>query len=214
MVTSVRRTDDFELDGTGISAAWSHAEWMPILPIKGVATHSTRAKIVYSITGIYCLFDCEDHLLMSTGLPDNADLWNQDVVEAFFWPDESQRLYFEYELSPLSSELALMVPNDGGQFMGWSPWHYEGDRRCRRATAVRGGEKIPGASITGWSAEFFVPFSLLKGLGNVPPAPGTRWRANFYRIDYDHSAQTLFGWSTSVADTFHDFKQFGTLHFT
>jgi hypothetical protein len=98
--------------------------------------------------------------------------------------------------------------------MGWSPWHYEGDRRCRRATAVRGGEKIPGASITGWSAEFFVPFSLLKGLGNVPPAPGTPWRANFYRIDYDRSAQTLFAWSTSVADTFHDFKQFGALHFT
>jgi hypothetical protein len=213
MTTTVKRVDDFELDGSGSSPAWNAAEWLPILPIKGVSTAATRAKMVYSSSGIYCHFECDDHLLMCSNLKDNDDLWNEDVVEAFFWPEESQQLYFEYELSPLGMELPLLVPNNGGDFMGWLPWHYEGARQTRRTTSIRGGPKSPGATITGWSAEFFIPFALMRGLRNVPPAPGTRWRANFYRIDYDRNEQTLFAWSTGISNTFHDFQQFGTLTF-
>jgi hypothetical protein len=214
MEARIRCVDDFELEGTGTASAWNNADWLAILPIKATATHATQVKVVYSNTGIYCLFDCVDHLLMSTGLKDNQDLWNEDVVEAFFWPDETQNLYLEYELSPLNAELMLIVPNNNGVFMGWSPWHYEGNRCCLRATSVRGGTKSPGASITGWTAEFFIPFALMTGLRNVPPTPGTTWRANFNRIDYDAGGQTLFAWSTGIANTFHDFKQFGTLLFT
>jgi hypothetical protein len=212
--TQIRRVDDFELDGTGSAGAWNSAEWLTVVPIKGIATHATQAKMVYSAAGVYCLFDCADHLLMSTALKDHADLWNEDVVEVFFWPDESQHLYLEYELSPLNAELVLMVPNNNGQFMGWIPWHYVGDRRCRHATTIRGGGKSPGAAIKGWTAEMFIPFALMLGLRNVPPVAGTKWRANFYRIDYDGNEQTLFAWSTGVANTFHDFKQFGTVCFT
>jgi hypothetical protein len=213
MNATAKRIDDFELDGSGSSAAWNAAEWMPIIAIKGISSAATRCKIAYSSTGIYCLFDCDDHLLKCSDLKDHDDLWNEDVVEAFFWPDESQQLYFEYELSPLGMELPLLIPNHQGEFMGWTPWHYHGDRRTRRATAVRGGPKQPGATITGWSAEIFIPFALLRGLGNVPPAPGTQWRTNFYRIDYDGNEQTLFAWSTGVRNSFHDLKNFGTLTF-
>ncbi len=213
MNATVKRIDDFELDGTGSARAWNAAEWMPILPIKGVSSAATRCKIAYSSTGIYCLFECADHLLKCTDLKDNDDLWNEDVVEVFFWPDESQHLYFEYELSPLGVELPLIIPNNQGDFMGWSPWHYEGARKIRRATSVRGGEKKAGATVTGWSAEFFIPFALLRGFRNVPPTPGTQWRGNLYRIDYDGNEQTLFAWSTGVTNTFHDFKNFGTLTF-
>jgi hypothetical protein len=122
-------------------------------------------------------------------------------------------VYLEYELSPLGVELPLLVSNSGGAFMGWSPWQYTGDRRIRRATAVRGGTKAPGAAVIGWSAEFFIPFRLLTGLRNVPPAPGTQWRANFYRIDYDKSEQTLFAWATGINNSFHDLRQFGAITF-
>ena len=101
------------------------------------------------------------------------------LLKRFFWPDERQDLYLEYELSPLGAELPLIIPNHAGSFMGWSPWHYTGNRKTRRATSVRGGPATPGATITGWSAEFFIPFALLQGLGNVPPKSGAKWRANF-----------------------------------
>ena len=68
------------------------------------------------------------------------------------------------------------------------------------------------AAVTGWRAEVFIPYELLKPLGNVPPRPGTRWRANFYRIDHDGGASTGWDWAR-VGASFHDFHNFGTLVF-
>ncbi len=209
----VQQAIDFDLSGDGASPAWHSAAWIPLTCIKGKSTVATRLKLLYSTTGFYCLFDCEDHLLMCSDLNAYDDLWKEDVVEGFFWPDESQHLYLEYELSPLGAELLLLVPNHEGRFQGWSPWHYQGDRRARRATSIRGGTKSPGAIITGWTAEFFIPFSLMVGLRNVPPLPGTRWRANFYRIDHEHEDQSWFAWAPRVRDGFHDLPHFGTVTF-
>lgn len=143
---------------------------------------------------------------------DFLDLWTEDVFEFFLWPDERYSVYFEYEISPLGYELPILVPNFGGQFLGWRPWHYEGERRIQKATAVRGGEKRSGAEISGWTAEVFVPYDLLKPLPNVPPQPGTRWRANVYRVDYDSPRSTGWDWSR-VGLSFHDYAKFGALIF-
>ena len=121
-------------------------------------------------------------------------------------------MYFEYEISPLGFELPILVPNFDGKFLGWRPWHYEGPRKTRKATAVFGGPKQSEATVTGWRAEIFMPYELLKPLANVPPKPGTRWRANFYRMDYDggrHTSWDLF----PVGPGFHEFRKFGTLVF-
>ena len=139
-------------------------------------------------------------------------LYKEDVVEVFLWTDEAQPLYFEYELSPLNYELPILVPNHGGTFFGWRPWHYEGERRTRHATSVQGGEKKSGATIRGWTAEFFIPYALLKPLGNVPPKPGTRWRANLYRIDYDAAEPRHWQWQPT-SGSFHEYERFGTFLF-
>ena len=71
------------------------------------------------------------------------------MYEVFLWTDERYSIYFEYEISPLNYELPLLVPNFGGEFLGWRPCHYEGKRKIRKATAVRGGPKKSGAVIHG-----------------------------------------------------------------
>ena len=43
---------------------------------------------------------------------DFEDIFNEDVVEAFFWPEESSVIYFEYELSPYNYELPILVACD------------------------------------------------------------------------------------------------------
>jgi hypothetical protein len=205
---------DFELTGDGGAPAWNAASWIELVPIDGGGeSYRTRAKLLWSERGIYVLVDNEDRKLSNTALGDNDDLFKEDVVEAFFWPDETQRLYFEYELSPLGAELPLLVPNDGQDFLGWLPWRYFGDRRPRRAVKVRGGEQQPGAAVSGWSAEFSIPFALLRALQNCPPQPGTRWRGNVYRIDYDGGRQALYAWSPRVGHSFHNFQEFGTFVF-
>jgi len=213
LVYRVARTEDFTVDGKGSAAAWSKAEWQALTP-RGAAdkAYPGRFKMLYSATGLYVLMDGEDRTLRATFKDDFLDLWTEDVFEFFLWPDERYPVYFEYEISPLGFELPILVPNFGGQFYGWRPWHYEGARKTQKAVAVRGGPATTGASITGWSAEVFVPYDLLKPLQNVPPKSGTKWRANVYRMDYDGGRTVSWNWSP-VRGTFHQPDKFGTLVF-
>lgn len=210
---SIKKTNDFEIDGTGSAPAWQQAAWVDIPFRHGPdSTMKTRAKVVYSDQGIYFLFACEDQMLSASLTEDFADLYEEDVVEVFLWTDEEHPIYFEYELSPLNYELPIIVPNFEGTFFGWRPWHYEGEKKTRHATSVKGGKKESGASITQWTAEFFIPFALLKPLKNVPPQKGTTWRANMYRIDYDGDAFKSWQWQPT-SGSFHEYKKFGTFVF-
>jgi hypothetical protein len=69
------------------------------------------------------------------------------------------------------------------------------------------------AAVEGWMAEFCIPFSLLRGLGNNPPESGTRWRANMYRVDYDSGEPVQWAWCEKTGTHFHDYRQFGTIMF-
>ncbi len=209
----IRRTEDFVVNGRGDASAWKKADWEP-LNLRTVDGHKykTHVKMLYSETGLYVLMEAEDRTITATMKADFLDLWNEDVFEFFLWPDERYPVYFEYEISPLGFELPILIPNFGGEFLGWRPWHYDGKRKTQTATTTIGGPKQSGASVAGWKAEVFVPYDLLKPLQNVPPQPGTRWRANFYRVDYDDEKSTSWDWAR-VGGSFHEFEKFGTLIF-
>ena len=214
-VLKIGKTDDFTVTGRGTAENWSEARWIPVppLPDQDSGAPDTRAKVLYSDTGIYFLFQCEDRRLSATMDADFMKLWNEDVVEVFLWPDEATPTYFEYEISPLNYELPILVHNrDGDRDLAhWMPFMYDGDRKTRHKTSVTGGNKESGASISRWTAEFFIPFELLRPLNNNPPEPGTRWRGNLYRIDYDRG-QTLWAWQP-VKGNYHEYRKFGTFLF-
>ena len=210
---SVKPTDDFEVTGAGDHAAWRQADWVTLRRREPDGhPYDTRFKTLYSSTGLYFLIDATDRTLTATMNEDFMDLWNEDVFEVFLWTDERYPMYLEYEISPLNHELPILVPNFGGQFLGWRPWHYDGERRTRKATSTMGGPKQPQASIEGWRAEFFIPYALLRPLQNVPPKPGTRWRANVYRMDYDEGRRAQWEWA-HVEKSFHEYERFGDLLF-
>ena len=210
---TIKKTEDFEVSGEGKAPAWQQTEWINIPQRQGRDDGwKTQAKVLYSDKGIYFLMQCEDSILTATLEEDFTNLYNEDVVEVFLWTDESHPVYFEYEISPLNYELPIMVPNLGGTFMGWLPWHYEGERKTIHATSVQGGEKKSGAKVNGWTAEFFIPYALLKPLGNVPPKKGTAWRANLYRIDYDEKEYKTWQWQPT-SGSFHEYQKYGTFVF-
>jgi predicted TIM-barrel fold metal-dependent hydrolase len=212
-VLHVRRTNDFDVTGDGRNQAWSKTDWEKIpLRTKDGLPYESRMKLLYSPTGLYVLFDASDKKLSATIAEDFQNLWEEDVFEIFLWPDEKQSVYFEYEISPLGNELPILVPNFNGKFLGWRPWHYEGGRKTRKATAVAGGPKQPQGAISGWTAEICIPYELLSPLANVPPEPGSAWRANFYRVDYDDGKPTRWTW-VPVGPSFHEFQKFGKLVF-
>ncbi|MFD2937164.1 carbohydrate-binding family 9-like protein [Spirosoma flavum] len=208
----VRKTNDFQVNGNGDNIEWRKAGWVPITVQKASGkTLSTKVKVLYSTTGIYFLFQCEDDKLTATIQEDFGALYNEDVVEVFLWPDQSVPIYFEYELSPLNYELPILVPNLNGKFQGWKPWNYEGDTKVQHATSIQGGNKVSNATIKSWMAEFFIPYRLLNPIVQTPPTAGTKWKGNLYRIDYDRDYAT-WSWQ-KTSGSFHEFKKFGTLVF-
>jgi len=199
----IKPTQDFEIKADTSIFNWKEAAWISLPHRNGPNQYLTKLKILYSKTGIYCLYFCEDKIITATLKEDFSNLYNEDVVEVFFWPDESEPLYFEYELSPLNYELPILVPNFNGKFLGWLPWHYEGARKTRH-------EVIVGKD-SSWTASFFIPYSLLMPLNHMPPGKATAWRCNFYRIDYDEGNSE---WSWQLTQTnFHDIKRFGKMIF-
>ena len=204
----IKQTPDFAVTGDGTALQWKNADWVPVLSRSNPKTsYHANVKLLYSTLGIYCLFSCEDRKITATLNADFADLFKEDVVEVFFWPDEAVPIYFEYELSPNNYELAILVPNLNGNAFGWRPWHYEGDRTTRHATRIFHDDK----GITSWTAEFFIPYSLLSPILKTPPQKGSQWRANMYRIDYDEEV-SYFSWQLTRKN-FHDYQRFGTLLF-
>lgn len=211
-VLLIRKTDDFQLTGTGTDPHWNRASWLIIPPLKpDLKTYSTKAKVLYSETGIYFLFVCEDKKIIATMQADFLDLWNEDVIEIFMQSDTTVPAYFEYELSPLNYELPISIFNEKGKLNSWIPFHYEADRKTRHATTVQGGAQKSGAIIDSWTSEIFIPYKLIKPLLNEVPASGTQWKGNLYRIDYD-KGEILWAWQRNSGD-FHEYDKFGTFKF-
>jgi hypothetical protein len=214
-VYTVVKSDDFTVTGDGSNPNWEKAEWLPLSqrrPAEVDLSRATKVKMLYSPAGVYCLFDCSDKKITATMEADFLDLWKEDVVEVFFWTDETIPFYFEYEISPLNYELPIMISNQEGELLRWQPFHYESNRQTQHAVTVRGGDQKPHAEISGWTAEVFIPYKLFSPLANVPPESGTRWRANFYRVDYDEERSKSWSWQLTERN-FHDYLRFGTLLF-
>ena len=208
----VKHTNDFELTGDGKNKAWEGASWNLMTSSEKGESRKTRFKILYSDKGVYFLFHNEDGVLTATKTADFEKLWLEDVAEVFLWPDTTETIYFEYEISPLNYELPLIIPNLKGKFLGWIPWQYTGDRKVIHFTHVEGGEKKSGSKITAWYAEFFIPYTLMSPLPNVPPKSGTSWRGNMYRVDYDAQKTVRWHWKP-IETNFHQFSKFGVLIF-
>lgn len=200
---SIGKTPDFTVNGKGDATEWKKADWVTLAHRSGnMRNYEAKVKLLYSDSGIYCLFHNKDNKITSTMSKDFSDLWKEDVVEIFFWTDEKFPIYFEYEISPRNYELPIIVPNMNGKFLGWLPWHYDGPRRIKHATDVQGDA---------WTAEVYIPFKLLAPLTNVPPQKGMTWRCNIYRLDHDDGV-TRWSWQP-VRTNFHDFELFGVIRF-
>ena len=209
----VKKCADFNLTGAGDNNAWSKTEWNYLTKLDtGGKINSSKFKILYSVKGIYVLFNGDDDKISTQYDKDFEELFKGDVFEVFFHSDPKIPLYFEYEINQLNKELVLLVSNINGKFHGWIPWHYQKERRIKKMVNVVGGQKIANAAITSWSAELFFPYDLFQPLGNVPPTSGTIWNANFYRLDYDSGKMIRWAWGP-VQNSFHEMEKFRVIKF-
>ena len=188
----------------------------PEATLPACSVWETMVRLASTSSALHIEFTAQDRVLTASQETDGAQLWREDVFEVFLWPDETIPAYFEYEISPLGAELPLMVINTGRSFHGWRPWPYDEATRVRKTVTIEAeGSTTPprsGQLIDGWRAEVSIPYALLKPVGHRAPEPGDRWRANFYRIDYDDGLPRVWAWRPTMRN-FHEPDRFGTLVF-
>jgi hypothetical protein len=172
----------------------------------------SQFKIMYSLKGVYILFQGEDLMISSDFENDFDELFKGDVFEIFFHPNPSEPLYFEYEISPLEKEMVLLMVKKDTFISGWKPWPYDKESRVLKKINIIGGVMKAYVPIKSWKAELFFPYSLLSPFLNIPPVKGTRWKANFCRLDYDTGKIIKWAWAP-VEESFHETERYFPLLF-
>lgn len=213
----VRKCNDFQLTGKGNNTEWNKTGWTSLTKLdKSGEDYKSQFKILYSLTGIYVLFQSEDKKITTKDYKDFENIFNGDVVEVFFHPAPNVIEYFEYEVNQLDKELILTISNLNGQnWVSWIPWHHDGKNGSgiKKMVNVIGGEKELNGKIQSWSAEIFFPYGALGLLPHVPPASGSLWNANFCRLDYDSGTMVKWSWSPTIEKSFHELNKFLSIKF-
>jgi hypothetical protein len=208
----VRSCEDFQITGKGDHNQWGKTKWNVLQKLdKGGKDYKSLFKVLYSANGIYVLFYGEDEKITSSFAQDFDKIFQGDVFEVFFRPDPTEPVYFEYEVSALDKELVLLMVNRNNKITGWVPWPYE-NNKVEKAVHISGGEMRPGATIKSWTAELFIPYTLLSAYNQSPPEKGMCWSANFCRLDYDSGKMVKWAWAP-INTSFHEIDRYNPLLF-
>ncbi|MFM7101379.1 MAG: amidohydrolase family protein [Verrucomicrobiota bacterium] len=205
-VVAARRVGrDFRPDGRLGEPEWSGA---PVFPLEQEARDgrvrpglSTACRLLWSDRFLYLGFECPYTALSDHGRPQAAEritsgsaLWDRDVVEFFCAPDPAKLTHYtEYEWAPNNEALDLRIRRPEFDF-AWNSkmeWKVRVDRPRRV-----------------WTCEARIP---LAALHDRAPLPGTRWRANLYRID--RAGGAFLASNPLLSGSFHTPERFGWLEF-
>lgn len=154
------------------------------------------------------LFSAGDDHLEATMLAHDAPLYEQDVVEVFFAPEELTR-YFELEVSPRGTVFdARIVSPDGERatMLVDRRWNCEGLIAAVRVVTESNGAMSVDTLLR-------IPFA---SVGRSTPRQGERWRVNFFRVDrHPRLGDEFSAWQPTMRSPadFHVPAAFGTLQF-
>jgi len=168
----------------------------------------TEVRSFWTETHLYLLFTCPykdlNLFLPARNSGPRDKLWDRDVVEMFLGDDWTNiRHYREFEIAPTGDWIDLAIDLDRDS--------YDQSWRSGWTTAARIDE-----SAHVWYAAARIP---LSAVSSSPVKPGTKWRANLYRIEglgLDARRHFLCWQPTCVVnrDPNHVPENFGTLVFT
>ena len=193
------------IDGNLAKPPWSALAPVALVPSDGslapAGFQATLLRVAHDGARLLVAFECKDAHVWGTHRGRNQPIYEEEVVEAFLAPSDA-RHYFELEANPFGAWLEARVESPE---MRRQTMRIDLDWTCagwERAARVREG---------GWDVEWAIPF---VSIGAPAPQPGSRWRANFFRIDQANGGE-YSAWSPTLADPpdFHLPARFGVLHF-
>jgi len=158
-------------------------------------------RALYSPKFLYLRYDCPFTTLTTFEPPRNTErvgLWDRDVVEAFIGtnPDNIKE-YYEFEVAPTNEKLDLIISPDIARVEKRLEW----DSQWEAFTNIDKNNNV-------LTTVMKIPLNPMR---NQAPAPGDKWRVNFYRIDRAH--QAFLAWNPTLTQSYHTPTRFGWLLF-
>lgn len=194
--------------------------WVGIPPLSplvhsdgsGQPEQATEVRACWDDECLYVSFACKDSDIWGNFENRDDPLYDEEVVEVFLCPTGDLRHYFEIEISPCNVIFDAKVFNpelDRRTMLVDRTWNAG---RMRTGVRVSGTLNDNSSPDIGWITEVAIPFQDLGLPG--PPAPGTVWRVNFYRIERGQVTEYT-AWSPSYREPpdFHVPDSFGELVF-
>ncbi len=204
------------------TAEWDREPWNSILPVelnfymgdKPDHVPNVMVKLAYDDDAIYVIYKVDDQYVLAATQNYQGPVYTDSCVEFFFTPHEDVSLgYFNLEM------------NCGGTAL----FNFQSRPRTNVTKISKADfDKIPIAHsmpdivdpeisepVT-WTLEYRIPFSFLDTYSKmVKPAPGVKWRANFYKCADATSHPHWLTWSKVEYDrpNFHLPEFFGELEF-
>jgi hypothetical protein len=203
-----------EVDGKLTEAGWKQAPKTRVFLRPDGRPSSremnTRAQALYDATHLYLAFEVQDSDIASTHVGRDQRLWEQDVVEVFLDPGSDGKNYIELQVSPTNAVFDAVFEEKRRP-----KWEEAAkvDLDIRSGVAVEGTVNQEGDADTRWTVELAIPYAGLPGV-SAPPAPGTSWALNLYRIDQAGPRNMAYQatWAP-VGGDFHELEGAGILEF-
>ncbi len=177
------------IDGRPDEGAWAAAPWSDdFVDIEGDLRPRpalrTRMRIGWDDHALYVAAELEEPNLWATLVDHDSVIFHDNDFEWFIDPDGDTARYFEFEINALGTgwDLFLDRPyrHGGRPDNGWSI-------PGLRAVVRRDGTvNDPRDTDRGWTVEMAIPWAAFRrGATALPPAPGSSWRINFSRVEWD-----------------------------
>jgi hypothetical protein len=174
----------------------------------------TQVKIAYNDRAIYVIFRVEDQYVRALAADNQDDVYKDSCVEFFFAPNaDSPGDYFNLEANCGGTILFEFHKASGDE-------HMEIPRTaCDRIEIASSMPRIIDPEIAEpitWTVEYRLPLDMLSEYCDLTgPAPGVRWRANFYKCADETSHPHWLTWSPvdNPTPNFHLPEFFGILEF-
>lgn len=205
-----------------IDGNWNKRQWSNVPAIK-IANHmgsaprfvpTVEAKMMYNEENVFVIFRVQDKFVHSTVTDYNGPVSENSCVEFFFSPDTAYPLrYFNLEINAGGTPLIFYISK---------PWSGYKELTSEEISSIEIAHSLPKVvdpemkeAVT-WTIEYRIPLDILKKYSNVTtPAPGIKWKGNFYKTGSKTSNPNYMTWSVVDHPTpnFHLPQYFGTLVF-
>lgn len=212
-----RRRPEFK--GQWESASWKKAPALEISHFRPESSSHrplTRAKLLYSIDGLYGLFRVQDRYVRCIHRRYQDPVYNDSCVEFFVQPIRDKG-YFNFEFNCGGAMRASYIEDPTRCGTGF--------RSFKRLTKQEGRQVLIYHSLppridpewdeeTTWYLEFYVPLRLMeKYTGPVDISPGSIWRCNLFKCGDQTSHPHWAAWSAVDDLNFHLPHCFGAIEF-